>query len=60
MKLFASSFLLLTVINSLWAQSENPENFYFELTGSGWLINSGGTIQASGSPNQSGHRLRSL
>jgi hypothetical protein len=50
MKFLASSFLLLAAINSLWAQSENPESFHFELTGSGWLVNSGGTIQASGSP----------
>jgi hypothetical protein len=30
--------------------SESPEAFHIEVTGSGWLVNSGGTIQASGSP----------
>jgi hypothetical protein len=29
---------------------EGPENFRFELTGSAWLFNSSGTIQANGSP----------
>lgn len=35
-----------------WAQDsvENPESFRIELTGSGWLVNSAGTIQAGGSP----------
>lgn len=35
-----------------WAADavENPEAFRVELTGSGWLVNSGGSIQASGSP----------
>ena len=30
--------------------SEDPENFKIEVTAGGWLINSGGQIQASGTP----------
>lgn len=30
--------------------SENPEEFKVEVTGSGWLVNSAGTIQANGAP----------
>ena len=30
--------------------SENPENFKFEITGTGWLVNSSGTIQSNGRP----------
>jgi hypothetical protein len=29
---------------------ESPESFRFEITGSAWLVDSGGTIQASGTP----------
>ena len=46
--------LVLTafVSTSLLAASngEGPEDFHFEITGSGWLVNSSGTIQANGSP----------
>jgi len=36
----------------LWAQgrSEDPESFRIEVTGSAWILNSGGQIQANGSP----------
>lgn len=29
---------------------EDPESFHIELTGSGWLVNPGGVIQANGAP----------
>ena len=29
---------------------EGPENFHFEVTGSAWILNTGGKIQANGSP----------
>lgn len=37
---------------SCWAQtgSESPEDFRFEITGSAWILNTGGAIQANGSP----------
>jgi len=51
-KLLASWALIVLGACAGWAadSSENPEDFHFEVTGSGWLVNSGGTIQASGSP----------
>ncbi len=35
-----------------WAQngSEDPENFRIEITGSAWILNTGGAIQANGAP----------
>lgn len=35
-----------------WAQtsSESPEDFRFEITGSAWIMNTGGAIQANGAP----------
>ncbi len=30
--------------------SENPEDFHIEVTGSAWILNTGGRIQANGSP----------
>jgi len=35
---------------SLWTNAENPESFRVELTGSAWLVDSAGTIQANGTP----------
>lgn len=35
---------------SIWNNSENPENFRVEVTGSAWLVDSAGTIQANGTP----------
>jgi hypothetical protein len=34
----------------LSGSNENPENFRIEITGAGWLVNTGGTIQSNGSP----------
>lgn len=49
---FVSALLVLS--GTAWAGSppgvENPEDFHFEITGSAWLVNSSGTIQASGAP----------
>lgn len=50
---FVAGFLLFVLgACSAWAadSSESPESFHVELTGSAWLVNSGGAIQASGSP----------
>lgn len=51
-KVVATCALFALSACGAWAQdsAENPEAFHFELTGSGWLVNSAGTIQASGSP----------
>lgn len=51
-KLCVGSVLFVFATCGAWAQNsaENPEDFHVELTGSGWLVNSAGTIQASGSP----------
>ena len=40
------------VSGACWAQmsSESPESFRFEVTGSAWILNTGGRIQANGSP----------
>ena len=35
---------------STWNNSESPENFRIEVTGSAWLVDSAGTIQANGTP----------
>lgn len=51
-KCFAGCVLLVLGTCAVWGadSTESPESFRVELTGSGWLVNSGGTIQASGSP----------
>ena len=36
--------------NPLSDSSESPENFRIEITGAGWLVNTRGTIQSSGTP----------
>ncbi len=41
---------LLFSLSSLFGQSENPENFRIELTGSAWLTAPTGHIQAGGTP----------
>ena len=35
---------------SIWSNPESQENFHVEVTGSAWLVNSAGTIQANGAP----------
>jgi hypothetical protein len=52
MKFVVAAFFLTFAAAGAWAADsvENPEAFRFEVTGSGWLVNSAGSIQASGSP----------
>ncbi len=51
-RLCVGSVLLALAGCGAWAQrsADSPEELHIELTGSGWLVNSAGTIQASGSP----------
>ena len=47
---------LLACQRTLWAEDpltasgNDPEQFHLEVTGSGWLVNSGGNIQSNGTP----------
>ncbi len=50
----AALLLCLAAASTCRAQiagaSEDPENFHIEITAGGWLVNTGGQIQANGSP----------
>ena len=47
---FSLLCLALLSTGSLALAADNPEDFKIEITGSAWLIDSSGTIQASGTP----------